>query len=719
MDKKKKIILITLSVVLTIFVVIGGSLAYFGWTTSEDEIAHVDVNVSSGTGSCTLINDNNTELFPTSSKYRNRIIKLSAKQEMAQKAYITWDLVVNNIEGLQDESFKYELINNTTGEVYTSNGSGNFKDVTSGTTITFSHPTEVLGYNMDYSFTLYLWIDGENFSNNYLTMADQELDIDMNCNITGTEEGTVLEQNMLMSVTTVQSTTSTFLRSDLQRGQIGSITFLDNNEVPTGDNVKSSDASKNEDGSIMLWYYDETNTDGLYDIYIGSKSGKIYLDSGYYLFSYLKNVKSLDLSNFNTFKVGSMYKTFEGCTNLITLDVSNWDTSNVNSMLAMFNGCANLTTLDVSKWNTSKVGEMNYMFWGCSSIESLDVSNWTNDSVTTMHSMFSDCSNLKTLNLDNFLTNSLTSMAYMFLNCSSLTSLDLSSFNTSNVTSMYRTFEGCTSLRTIDISSFNIENVQDMNWIFRNCSSLVTLDASSFGTAAKITSTDSMFYGCSSLTTLNLSNFNTPSATSMFFMFNGCSNLTYLNLSSLDTSSVTNMEGMFTGVAYNSESIQIIGLESWDTSNVTNMRQMFYLFGYNMPQWTLNIGAWNVSNVQNFHSMFNSTGMQSNTWTLDVSAWNTSSATDMGAMFYGAGEKATTFSLTNLTKKEITKEDGTTYTAWNTSNVTNMNSMFNWMGRVDKSWTLDLSSWDVTNVINHDYFSGNNGGTITAPTWVH
>ena len=83
---------------------------------------------------------------------------------MAEKAYITWSLVVNEINGLQDESFFYELVNNTTGESY---GSGDFSDVVSGDTIIFEHDTEVLGYNMDYTFTLYLWIDGKNFDNNY------------------------------------------------------------------------------------------------------------------------------------------------------------------------------------------------------------------------------------------------------------------------------------------------------------------------------------------------------------------------------------------------------------------------------------------------------------------------------------------------------------------------------------------------------------------------
>lgn len=179
--KKKKVIIMSVISVIVLFILIGGTIAYFGWSGTE---ALVNVTVSSGTGSCSLQSDNNVLLEPTSAKEKGRIIKLNAKQEMADKAYITWDLAVNAIDGLQDKTFVYELVNTTTGTIYTSSGTGNFENVSAGDTITFSSD-ELLDYNKNYEFTLYLWIDGT-IGNNPLTMANQNFDFDMNCNITGT-----------------------------------------------------------------------------------------------------------------------------------------------------------------------------------------------------------------------------------------------------------------------------------------------------------------------------------------------------------------------------------------------------------------------------------------------------------------------------------------------------------------------------------------------------
>ena len=184
MDKKKKTILIISIISLTLLLVIGGTLAFFGWFGQDSSVSLL---VSSGTGSCTMKEDNQISLIPTSAKENGRIIKLSANQQMATKAYITWDLVVNSINGLKHESFKYELVNSTTGVSY---GTGDFANITNeegSNTITFMNTNEKLDYNTDYEFTLYLWIDGVEFTNP-TTMANQDFDFDINCSITGTDD---------------------------------------------------------------------------------------------------------------------------------------------------------------------------------------------------------------------------------------------------------------------------------------------------------------------------------------------------------------------------------------------------------------------------------------------------------------------------------------------------------------------------------------------------
>lgn len=187
--KKRNIILLIIAIVL--FVLVGSSMAFFGWSsTSENKDQLVDVTISGGTGSCTKITDNQKLLYPTSSKTNGRIITAKAKQQMAQNAFISWSLKVNSINedsltttGLKHKSFKYELVNTTTGVSY---GSGNFENVSTGTTKTMSTTTETLDYNTEYTFTLYLWIDGT-IGNNPLDMNNQPYDFDLTCSITGTD----------------------------------------------------------------------------------------------------------------------------------------------------------------------------------------------------------------------------------------------------------------------------------------------------------------------------------------------------------------------------------------------------------------------------------------------------------------------------------------------------------------------------------------------------
>ena len=186
--KKKNIILLIIAIVL--FVLLGSTMAYFGWSSSlvnKDQL--VDVTVSGGTGSCDKLEDNQKLLYPTSTREKGRILKVTAKQQMATNAIITWNLVINSINestlttsGLKHNSFKYELVNDTTAVSY---GTGNFENVTNGTTITLSTDKETLDYNTEYTFILYLWIDGT-IGNNPLDMANQPYNFDLNCNITGT-----------------------------------------------------------------------------------------------------------------------------------------------------------------------------------------------------------------------------------------------------------------------------------------------------------------------------------------------------------------------------------------------------------------------------------------------------------------------------------------------------------------------------------------------------
>ena len=301
------------------------------------------------------------------------------------------------------------------------------------------------------------------------------------------------------------------------------------------------------DYEINLWL-DPTNKTAYYY----TEVEKVYLNTNtQYMFSFMRNLTTLNLSNF--------------------------DTSNVTNMRSMFSSMYNLTTLDLSNFDTSKVTDMN--------------------------SMFSDMSKLTSLNLPNFDTSNVTNMGYMFSGMSKLTSLNLSSFDTSQVTNMSGMFLGMSKLTSLNLPNFDTSNVTNMKSMFHNMSSLTTLNLSNFNTS-KVTNMDSMFSHMRSLITLNLSNFNTSQVTDMKSMFLGTSNLTSLNLSNFDTSQVTDMSSMFYGI-YN---LAILDLSSFNTSKVTDMRRMFYLYDMDISKDKLEKiyvnNDFNTAKLTNFSEMF-------------------------------------------------------------------------------------------------------------------
>ena len=279
---------------------------------------------------------------------------------------------------------------------------------------------------------------------------------------------------------------------------------------------------ENEDSECEIKLWADPNTESVYyytepeKVYLNTDSSKMFY-SGYGS-EKIQKFLELDLSNFNTSQVTSMYSIFLDMFYLTTLNLSSFDTSNVTNMSYMFYGMSNLTTLDLSSFNTSKVIDMSGMFFYIYNLTTLDLSNFDTSNVTNMEAMFNRMPELTSLDLSNFDTSKVTDMSAMFFNTSNLTTLNLSNFDTSKVTDMGSMFYGTSNLTTLNLSSFDTSSVTDMSY---------------------------MFYGMSNLTTLNLSSFDTSKVTDMSCMFSGTSNLTTLNLSSFDTSQVTSMYGMF------------------------------------------------------------------------------------------------------------------------------------------------------------------------------
>lgn len=298
--------------------------------------------------------------------------------------------------------------------------------------------------------------------------------------------------NFMKLTETNPSATSNFLNTTLTRNTIETLTITDDNLVST-DALGSFDVSRNNDGTVMLWYTKGTS-DNLYNVYIGAEGGKVYITNCYYLFSYLTSVTKMDFTYFDTSESTWMESMFKYCTSVKKLDLSMFDTSKVTYMSSMFDHCDALTSLNVSGFNTSKVTNMTSMFNNCQSLESIDLSSFNTSKITSMYHMFFDCNSLENIDLSNFDTSNVTSMNGMFVKCYALKELDLSNFNTSKVTDMLNMFQYCTSLTKLNISSFDTSNVTNMNSMFSYNSKLTYIDMRNMTFGSNLLYANSMFY---------------------------------------------------------------------------------------------------------------------------------------------------------------------------------------------------------------------------------
>jgi surface protein len=388
-----------------------------------------------------------------------------------------------------------------------------------------------------------------------------------------------------------------------------------------------------------------------------------------YMFSGASSLKELTINHWNTSNATSMNSMFYKARSLSKLDFNRWDVSKVTSMYDLFSEASNLTELDISNWDTSNVTTMSRMFSGVSSLAKLDISRWNTSKVNNMNYMFNRASNLKELNLSHWNISSVTTMKGMFSETNNLTELIVSQWNTSNVVDMSDLFSRANSLNRVDISQWDTSKVANMSYMFYKAGNLTELNINQWNTS-KVTNMYSMFSGAGSLAELDVSQWNTSKVTNMATMFSGAGSLAKLNVSQWNTASVTSMTAMF----YEARSLVELNTSQWDTSNVTTMNNMFN--GASSLN-KVDVSQWDTSSVTNMYSMFYGTRSLTE---LNVSQWDTSKVTDMEFMFNGAS------GLTNLDVSQ-----------WDTSKVTTMRYMFNKVNRLE---SLDVSQWDTSRVVN-------------------
>ena len=281
------------------------------------------------------------------------------------------------------------------------------------------------------------------------------------------------------------------------------------------------------------------------------------------IFKDLTNIKTIDLSNFDTSEVTDMGNMFRGCSSLEYINFGIHDTSSLILMSFMFSGCKNLTSVNLDNFNTSKVTEMNRLFEDCQKLTSLNLSHFNTKSAKITSHMFTGCEALASLDISNFDTSKVTSMVEMFKNCKELISLDLSNFNTINVTTMNSMFLGCEKLTNLNLANFETSNVENMNAMFQNCKNLTSLDLSSFDTS-KVKNMRNMFCGCEALTSMNLENFKTSNLININSMFKDCTSLKSLNLNNFQISSNIDMTNIF----YNCKALIALEFENLKLTDI-------------------------------------------------------------------------------------------------------------------------------------------------------
>ena len=331
------------------------------------------------------------------------------------------------------------------------------------------------------------------------------------------------------------------------------------------------------------------------------------------MFSECTNLESLDLRNLKLSSVTNLDSMFKSCSSLKEIDLSNLDATSVTTMSSMFFNCTSLTYINLSNIKLGSLKDMSYLFYQCESLSRINLLNLNTETVETMSHMFSGCQALKSLNLSDFDTSSVKDMEEMFSNNYLLESLDLSNFNTQNLYSMKRMFYKCQNLIFLELSGVDTSSVTDMSEVFLGCSNLVYLNISNFRTTGNTLtngtfknceklkslilpseiklaskSMKSMFQGCKSLTSLNLSHFDTSSVTSMESMFQDCAELIYINMSEIDTSSVKTMKFMFK----NCQKLERMDLSNLNLKTYPSMNGMFIkcksLLFLNLKQLKLN-----------------------------------------------------------------------------------------------------------------------------------
>ena len=447
------------------------------------------------------------------------------------------------------------------------------------------------------------------------------------------------------------------------------------------------------------------------------------------MFKDMRNLESLDLSNFNTSSVSNTESMFKNCNTLEKLDLSGFDTRNVNNMQEMFSEMTNLKELNLKNFDTSRVDNMSQMFYHDQNLKTIYATDtFDTFAVTNGNNMFDGCTSLEggtgtkyvdmeTLDPTNFKTVQYALIDGLNGNVGYLTNFNYVITNhwTGDISSEFigvapdistYTKDSIVEI-TIATSPTLAPSTYDYKWELPDSNGLMGyvydsnkimihapenyaiysdtdssyLFSSPLDEASKLFSNVAVIFG--------LENLHTDRTTNMKAMFANMENATDLDVSAFNTEKVTDMSSMF----YNVKQITTLNLDSFDTSNVVDMSQMFK----------------NLESIQR----------------LNLLSFNTQNTTKMARMFESCINLSSIYATTNFVVTQVIDDtdmfnncivlegiDGTTYAdKFAINETTAKNKTFAW---IDGRNNLQGYFSATTYVLNNDWTGSNSSNNFPA-----
>ena len=154
---------------LIVLVIVSGTYAYYVWTTSDSDTTKIVAGIGAATVTFDGGSDISANLRPVSDKSKGIVKNISVKADTEGLVFNMYLDITSIDTGLKDESFRYELYKGDTKVK-----EGNFSDsylISNTVTCTKNNTNHIVLLTNESistsktSYTLYIWIDGANYTN--------------------------------------------------------------------------------------------------------------------------------------------------------------------------------------------------------------------------------------------------------------------------------------------------------------------------------------------------------------------------------------------------------------------------------------------------------------------------------------------------------------------------------------------------------------------------